>query len=235
MPKAWLSIPSARPLSEISGTLLEWKQQGYGIALWRDEVDDVAKLLVRDGGICIVGKYPGYATAVNRLVSAVIATDPAFKWAVMGGDDTLPDRTKRADEIADELTEHFKGTFGVMQPTGDRWADGSIDRICGSAWLGRDWCARAHNGAGPLCPVFSHMFVDESLQYAAIAESCFLQRRDLTHLHNHYTRTNKPWPTPAVEPPHMAKWNSPQHWSSSKALFERFKIDHASRWRALPA
>ena len=35
-----------------------------------------------------------------------------------------------------------------MQPTGDRFAQGQIDRIAGSAWIGREFARRAYGGNG---------------------------------------------------------------------------------------
>ena len=45
-------------------------------------------------------------------------------------------------------------TFGVMQPTGDRWGErngiATIDRIAGSPWMGREFCRRMYHGSGPM-------------------------------------------------------------------------------------
>jgi hypothetical protein len=101
-----------------------------------------------------------------------------------------------AKQIAKECTAHFGGTFGVMQPTGDRWANGSIDRICGSPWLGREFCTRMYHGKGPMYGGYLHMFGDEELQHVATRLGVLWQRRDLTHLSQallpHRTRRSRP-------------------------------------------
>jgi hypothetical protein len=81
-----------------------------------------------------------------------MARDSEAQWFVSGGDDYFPDPTKRAEDIAQECAAHFAAdfnesakdcqgwtsedrmriheyralseTFGVMQPTGDRWGEG---------------------------------------------------------------------------------------------------------------
>ena len=56
-------------------------------------------------------------------------------WVVTGGDDMWPEKGQAPETIAEECREHFGGTWGVMQPTGDRWMveeDGTAasERIC---------------------------------------------------------------------------------------------------------
>jgi hypothetical protein len=116
-------------------------------------------------------------------------------------------------------------TFGVMQPTGDRWADSRgayIDRVAGSPWMGREWCLRANGGRGPLWPEFTHMFVDEHIQELATKLGVFWQRRDLIHLHRHALRDN---PTFEAWPAHMRKWTTPEHWRESKAVLDRLRAN----------
>lgn len=241
MPKAFLCIPSARPVEQVAPVIAEWKAMGYGVALQRDEPPTGST----GADIVFVRQYLGYADAVNWLSRQVLADYPECDWIVAGGDDTWPDMYKRADEIAAELLRHFAGsallkglssdaefaigcprpdrvsTFGVCQPTGDPWSDNLgriIERIAGSPWLGREWCRRAHAGKGPLWPEFRHMFVDEALQIYAQSLGVFLQRPDLTHFHAHAQRDMR---SPAA--PHMKEWNSQKHWHESKAIFERLK------------
>ena len=200
--RAWFAIPSARPAKEANRVLKQWQAKGYGIALWRDSLEDppIANLV-------LTGKYPGYAGAVNALAAEVLKHDRECDWIIDGGDDTLPDM-RAPHMIADECELHFGGTFGVMQPTGDRFAGGSIDRIAGSAWMGRNWCKRANGGKGPLWPEFTHMFVDDCLQQTAIRCGAFWQRPDLVHLHHHFLRESARLDSPArtqAPPPHLAK------------------------------
>jgi hypothetical protein len=221
MSKAWLAIPSARPAHEANEALRVWRDRGYGIALWRESEHDAP---IHDV-LMWSATYPGYAAAMNALAKHVIGMDAECEWVIAGGDDTLPDE-RRADEIAAECTAHFGGTLGVMQPTGDRWAGGSIDRIAGSPWMGREWCLRANGGVGPLWPEFTHMFVDQCLQETATRCGKFWQRRDVTHMHRHYLRDSARIDAGVryVEPPaHLKKWNSPAHWRDMQAIFERLR------------
>ena len=221
--KAWLCIPSARPVAEVEPVVAKWRERGYGVALQRD-LPPTERI---EGALVYVRQYLGYADAVNFLSRQILADHPEVDWIVAGGDDTFPDPNKTAGEIAAELTAHFGGTFGVEQNTGDEWADNLgkiIDRIAGSPFLGRDWCRRAHGGKGPLWPEFRHQFVDEALQVYAQSLGVFLQRPDLTHYHAHAQRipgTNLTGNAPA--PAHMKEWNSQKHWHESKAIFERLK------------
>lgn len=219
----WFCIPSKRPAAEAQACIDKWLLMGYRVAVWRDIGDDVV-----DCDYIRYGEYPGYARAVNALAKDVLAYDTACDWIVTGGDDTDPDQTKRADEIAAECSAHFAGTFGVMQPTGDRFADGSIDRIAGSPWIGREFCERMNGGQGPYWPEYTHMFVDEYLQHLALKLGVFWQRRDLTHLHHHFMRASDAINSPVISraaPPHLREANSAVHWHKYKALFERQKAN----------
>ena len=198
----WYAIPSARP---DGGTIWKWKGRGYKVAACVDEGQSGG------GNLDILQSimpYPGYAYAVNNLVELILDRDPEVAWIVTGGDDTDP-ALSDPREIAAQCTEHFGGTFGVMQPTGDRWAGGSIDRICGSPWMGREFCERMYGGDGPLWSGWQHCFVDEELQCVAQRLGVLGQRRDLTHKHNHWLRCEGPddvnWK--AVEPEHLKDKN----------------------------
>lgn len=230
MSNVWFAIPSAR---EDGGTLQKWFDAGYKIAVWRDQIDPIW----RNAHIAIKGEYPGYAQAVNRLVALILKKDPACEWIVTGGDDTEPDPNHSPDEIAQQCSEYFAdhgpviisgnsivSTFGVMQPTGDRFANGSIDRICGSPWLGREFCERMYGGEGPLYREYVHMFVDEELQCVAQKLGVLLQRRDLIHLHRHFTRESDSLDAPATNwknrPKFLDEANSREHWLKYEALFK---------------
>lgn len=239
----WFCIPSARPVAEVNVILAKWRVMGYKTAIWRDD-----PWLGRPGGdLLVTGAYPGYAMAVNTLAREVLECDQECDWIVCGGDDTEPDKNKRADDIARECSKHFRddylgtpkllgvefdgrkfSTFGVMQPTGDRFAGGSIDRIAGSPWMGREWCLRANQGLGPLYPEFTHMFVDEALKRTAEKLGVYWMRPDLTHMHHHFMRASNAIDSPAVHkviPPHLVKWNSPQHWEDMKRIFKRLEAE----------
>jgi hypothetical protein len=99
-----------------------------------------------------------------------------------------------------------------------------IDRVCGSAWIGRDFATRMYQGNGPLWPGYHHMFVDEELQEVAIKMGVLWQRRDLIQIHNHVLRHPEPGKlklsSELAKAPHLAKWNTPEHWNESKKLFQ---------------
>lgn len=241
MSSVYYCIPSARPASEANLVLAKWHAMGYRIALWRDDDRDVPicdlVLMNRD--------YPGYARAVNALAKEVLARDAECNWVVTGGDDVEPDPNHQAEEIAEQCSVYFGAvprltdipmsqvqyeTFGVMQPTGDRWGEqpelgnlhplrtAYIDRVAGSPWMGREWCERANQGKGPLYPDFEHMFVDEFLQASAQKQGVLWQRPDLTQLHNHWQRGGgKPCPS------FLRRVSGPAHWNEAQALFERLK------------
>lgn len=212
MGSVWYVIPSKRPPEQAEPVLRNWADRGYRVAIFTDLGHEPPQSAER----VIAGQYPGYAQAVNHLVSLVLTEDPDCQWIVTGGDDVHPDPNHTADEIAAQCSENFgsrdglgaslaPGTFGVMQPTGDRWGDDAaararwpdapamIDRICGSPWMGRSFCERINQGRGPLWPEYNHNWVDEELQNVAIKYGCFWQRRDLTHYHDHCRRNGGPW------------------------------------------
>jgi len=182
----WFAVPSARP---DGGTIQLWREKGYRIAVWRDRNEIPADLI-------LMGEYPGYAKAVNALCREVRYADPDLTWIVTGGDDIEPD-PKSPLEIAKECTQHFSGTFGVMQPTGDRWGSGQhiySEHVCGSPWLGLEFCQRMYGGEGPFWPGWWHMYVDEELYEVAKALGVLWQRPDLIHYHRHWVREHEPEP-----------------------------------------
>ncbi len=211
----WYCIPSARA---DGGTIPKWLEAGYQVAVWRDP-----GAVEIPGTVECRGEYPGYARAVNELVRNTINNTGA-DWYVAGGDDILPDPNHTPEEIAAQCTEHFGGTFGVMQPTGDRWAGGSIDRICGSPWLGREFCERMYGGDGPLWSGWYHCFVDEELQDVSRRLGVLWQRRDLIHKHNHWARREGPQDVdfdPRFEPEHLKDKNPTLQ--RDRPLFDRRK------------
>ena len=245
MKNVWLCCPSARPVHEVNRRMSKWRAQGYKISLVRDQVD-INPLCHADFTLFTAatwGNYPGFQVASNRLIREVFEQDPDCDWVVSAGDDTDPDQKKRADEIADECSRYFSdpvymshcdtyaATFGVMQPTGDRWGSEEpwarqmhptqpayIDRICGSPWIGREYARRINGGKGPFWEEYGHMFADEEMQNVALNYGVLWQRRDLTHFHDHCKRDGVDR-TPAF----LVEAYSPQHWEKNKAVFTRRK------------
>ena len=233
----WMCAPSKRPTLIAQGIVNEWEALGYKTAIWRDTGDDpvLCDLLIR-------GEYPGHYDCANRIVRAVFSHDPKCDWVVCASDDTEPDKTHTPRTIAEQCSAYFEepgaliegaearlwvnATFGVMQPTGDRFANGSIDRICGSPWIGREFARRMYGGRGPWFPEYTHMFGDEELQNVALKLGVLWQRPDLIHLHHHFMRTHEGIDSPAQKievPPHLVEANSRQHWDRYRALFNARK------------
>ncbi len=231
----WFAIPSKRPPEEAEPVLKLWREHGYKIALWRDDMDfpyGIVDYIRAD-------PYPGYSIAVNSLVRDILQSDEQAEWIVTGGDDVEPDPNHAAETIAAQCSEMFGrlqvrhrmvdhfATFGVMQPTGDRWGEHDIipgkvgayiDRVCGSPWMGREFCRRMYQGQGPLFSGYFHMFEDEELQCVAQKLGVLWQRRDLIQMHRHWGRFSNP--TPRSMPEFLREVNSPKHWQESKAIFE---------------
>jgi hypothetical protein len=169
----WVCFPSKRPLEVVNKVLQAWHDMGYSSVVMRDSCDPVVAASVR----VVTTKYEGWGASMNFLARQVFAMDKACDWVVAASDDIYPDPNVRAEEIARQCDEHFfqsavvrdaydvHPTFGVMQPTGDlkAWPASRIDRICGSPWLGREFCRRMYQGNGPFWPEYRHMFDDEEL------------------------------------------------------------------------
>jgi hypothetical protein len=236
--QVWFCIPTARETAAASAVIHKWKQMAYGVAAFVDRarsLDDIRELSPHVLAIA-QDEYPGYARATNATIKLALENDKHARWFVIGGDDVHPDPKKPADVIAAECEKYFTKlhgapTLGVMQPTGDRWGEtpnrgAYIDRICGSAWLGREFCERVYGGNGPLFPEYYHMFVDEELQGVATALGLLWQRPDLTQLHEHWTKRIEPDPETGrrVPPEHLSFVTTQGHWQQSKALHARRRM-----------
>lgn len=226
----WLCIPSKRQPLAANHALCTWKDHGYKIALQRDKGEDELMML-RDliADELHFREYKGYPEATNWLIADVMSHHVDAEWFVITGDDTYPDMRKTADEIALECYHYCSdSTFGVMQPTGDRWADSQgvcIERIAGSPWIGRQYARRINGGSGPSWPEYYHMFNDEELQLVAQKYGVFWQRPDLTHLHNHWGRPRggEKIGNASRMPEFLTKANSAEEWNRSSAIFKARK------------
>lgn len=148
MGSVWLCMPSARPPEQVEPILRLWRERGYRIALWLDPGAPLPGYCDITMGMSSATPYPGYAAAVNALALEVLHLFSGCNWIVSAGDDTEPDATHTAQEIEQSIWPHFCevnrqleqaatgrnlmktaennnrwDTFGVMQPTGDRWGD----------------------------------------------------------------------------------------------------------------
>ena len=278
----WLTIPSKRPPEEAGRVLKLWRERGYKIALWRDEIPNFACDFWTSGG----PNYPGYAKAVNALIEDLVKEYSDAEWFIAAGDDVEPDPNHSAEEIAAQCADHFEGMFnesaklcqgwsseerarihldraisktlGVMQPTGDRWGEDRnshayrphltrgccvqcgmfedapghlvgayIDRVCGSAWIGREFATRMYHGNGPLWPEYTHMFVDEELQLVAQKMGVLWQRPDLTQYHDHWGRPRAGEKVGNADrmPEFLKAANSPGQWQHAKDILTKRKAD----------
>lgn len=208
----WLTIPSIRPNG---GTIKAWREAGYRVAVVRQGPS------VPEADIEIpTGRYLGWSKSINMAVRAAMDADPEAEYFVGGGDDTLPDPSHSPEEIATQLTRHFNGTFGVMQPIGDLklWPNSRIDTFAGSPWMGREFCKRIYGGKGPMWEEFGHMFADEHCKRVAEKLGVYWQRPDLIHKHMHALR-----PAGGQLPDFLKPVNTKEHWAHSKAIFQRLE------------
>lgn len=150
----WFVIPSKRPLNEANACLDAWQLAGYKVGVLREQSDGMLDVNLQ----LPVAGYIGWARSVNLLTAHVMGYDPSAEWFVTGGDDYWPDPNHTADEIARECGEHFAEvamsfgatrTFGVMQPTGDRWGEQNCFACQGRGWLldlsrNKHDCPRCH-------------------------------------------------------------------------------------------
>jgi hypothetical protein len=208
MPNVWAILPSALPYAKSYEVLQAWRDMGYKLAIQHDLGKESQGF---SGDFNIERPFYGWAEAINHLQEWVFEETDS-DWVVAIGDDCMPDLSHSAYTIATECTNHFKlcqnckdhalpvggcpfcefvwrdRTFGVMNPTGDRYGGGYIDGSAAHPWLGREWCRRMYQGNGPLWPEYKFWYSDTELQDVAIQHGVFWQRRDLTQEHKHYTR-----------------------------------------------
>ena len=211
----WYAIPSARP---DGGTVGLWMECGYKVAIQVDPGTVTPKV-----DYLVTTPYQGYAHAVNRLCKDITHFDPSADWIVTGGDDISPDPNRIPEDIARECVKHFGGTYGVMQPTGDRWMIDKSGRSCServaySPWMGRAWVLEANEGIGPIWYEYFHFYEDEELQCVAEMQGVFWQRPDLVQYHDHWIRGGK-----HKRPQHLIRKDSAENWATAKALFESRK------------
>jgi hypothetical protein len=236
----WVCMPSKRPAAEVEAVLEKWHAMGYKTAVLRDHGDaGVGAHILLMGQ----GHYAGWGASINLLAAEVFHDDPDCDWIVGGSDDMWPDPNVQADKIAEQCSAYFgqrgpaervddwtvkmtveqyqsAATFGVMQPTGDlkHWPGSRVDRICGSPWLGREFCRRMYGGRGAFFEEYRHMFDDEELFEVAKMLGVLWQRPDLTHHHEHFLRHGA-----APTPPHLVNAVSRENWQRTKALFNARK------------
>ncbi|HVU64190.1 MAG TPA: hypothetical protein VHC70_09450 [Phycisphaerales bacterium] len=179
-PEVWFAIPSANP-DKCRKTLPKWREQGYKIAILQNQVraEIPADIVVWSD------KYPGWAGSINILCRDIVPKSAPI--VVSGGDDMLPDPNYTAEQLADQFLDRFPDTFGVMQPHGDDFMDAK--EYCGSPFLGRKWIETMYRGTGPMCADYFHCYGDVELYWVARCFDALWCRDDLSHFHDHFTRT----------------------------------------------
>ena len=187
----WAIAPTAASVSQAKFCFQAWRDQGYAVAVASEDRDALHRLDV--DLVCLNDVYPGYAASINRLARKVLDHDPDCQVVVACADDLFPDQRYKAEVIAAAFLEHFDGSLGVMQVTGDRWSsepDGipNVERAAMSPWLGRDWCLRSYEGAGPLWAGYHHNFVDNDIQEVATKLGLFWQNPEFRQIHQHWLR-----------------------------------------------
>jgi hypothetical protein len=185
-PEVWFAIPSASP-DKCRAVLPIWKKMGYRIAVLQgpNRADIPAD-------ICVwTDSYVGWAHSVNFLCKEVVPA--SCQIVVTGGDDMLPDPNHTADELAEQFLNRFPNTFGVMQPHGDEYL--ASRRYCGSPFLGRAWIDTMYAGAGPFFGNYFHNWADNELYWVARGLGALWERPDLSHFHDHFTRSGRTQPT----------------------------------------
>jgi hypothetical protein len=185
----WFAIPSASP-ERCRKTLPIWRERGYKIAV----LQNYARGEIPADIVLWSDHYPGWPGSINILCDKVVPKDAPI--VVSGGDDMLPDPNHTAHELAEQFLDHFKdspgGTFGVMQPHGDTFMESP--RYCGSPFLGRRWIETMYGGTGPMNAAYHHNWADNELYWVARGLNALWSRSDLSHFHEHFTRTGEEKP-----------------------------------------
>lgn len=188
MNEVWLGLPSAN-IGMAKKTFPEWKSRGYKIAVicpdrLYDEYIPITDIAIKESKNF---GYSGWPKSVNIICKELHNVDIV----IAAGDDMYPDKNYTAEELRIQFINHFNGTFGVMQPTGDKFgslACPECEQICGSAWLGRDFRNKINKGNGPMWEEYWHMYADTELYQVAKKYNCLWIREDLNQYHEHRLR-----------------------------------------------
>lgn len=202
----WYAIPTANA-DRCSKAFEAWKDMGYMTMAYVDKPEQTG--IKHCDQLVFAPEYLGWSATTNRLCRLL----KTATWIVAGGDDMLPDPSKRAAEIAEECTAYFGGTLGVMQPHGDKFK--GTTNICGSPWIGREYADRGNGGMGAMRDEYFHFYADEELLLVATAQGLLWSRSDLVQYHDHWTR-NKQGKTD-----YQAHNN--KYWEKDKSLFVQRK------------
>src|SRR5690349_13490060 len=189
--KVWFAIPVAQAcVDEAQRTFEEWNALGYNCIALVNGPKHPENCVCRE-----VSTYLGWAWATNLLAEFL---GSQFDWLIAGGHDVFPHPDLKAAEISAQCTEHFKGTFGVMQPCGDAYGALADKSACVSAWIGRKFCTKH----GPFHEGYYHFWADTELKHVAEIENSLWWREDLSQYHDHHLRK------PGARPTHLREANA---------------------------
>ena len=201
MNEIWAVWPSANPdLADKCAEL--WNAAGYKTAVLIDRGAAVPQVPNRT---LLSPTWKGYSHAMNRLCREV-----SGDVVVCISDDIHPSKEETPDEIRRKFLERFPDTFGVMQPTGDKF--GSIDICCPCPWVGRAFINEAYGGNGPYNIDYFHYYSDKEIMDVAILMGAFQARNDLTQYHDHWQRCKQ------KRPKHLQ--HALERWNADKKLCE---------------
>lgn len=185
MSEVWFVIPSASP-EKCRKVLPLWRERGYRTAVLQNfERGDIPADIVE-----WYDSYPGWPESVNTLCRSIVPA--SCNLIVTGGDDMLPDPNHTAQELSSQFFQRFRDGFGVMQPHGDEFL--SAKRYCGSPFIGRTWFETMYAGRGPMYGGYHHNYADNELFWVARGLGALWERPDLSHFHDHFTRSGSPQP-----------------------------------------
>lgn len=190
----WVVWPTAN-LANTNKVVPLWEKMGYLVAVLMEKGLETSETSCCAHKVLVQDTWEGFPKAVNKLCRAVPGDV-----VVVAGDDIHPDPTLRADEIEEQFLRHFPSTFGVMQPTGDKYS--CYNTCATSPWIGRKFIEQV----GPYHEGYFHYFSDEELQRVATLYLCFWQRPDLTQFHDHWERNKKP--RPKYLQPALGRWQA---------------------------
>lgn len=220
-----LVLPAANYI-ELKQCCWRWRPLGYRIITLCDVItlrnEGDPKDLVEKGlleGFLLVEEYKGWYASVNRLSKLAVAL--GYNWVVAAGTDMDPDPHLTASHIETIATQHFAGTFGIMQPTGDPWETGgpgrAAERICGSPWLGKKLIIKSNYKV--FNETFFHYYGDELLKEASLRTGILWQNAGLSHQHRHPDREGR------MKPGYLGR-----SWARDKQLFESTHLSYVAPW-----
>ncbi len=203
-------IPTANP-PQCTACFAAWRAQGWDCFALVNKPAEIPNAT----GIFRVETYAGWGESINSM-----ALDLAdrYDWLATGGDDCFPPDVP-AEKIGWELWNHFGGTMGVCQATGDRWAwdkNGTTSPICYAPFIGSEFAKRWNSGRGPIWPDYWHFFGDNELYETSRKAGLLLERPDWTVEHRHPAKTGVP----------KQPYNFPHEprWAADCDLYERRKV-----------